>query len=115
MVNIKYSNNKKHFGISMFGHANYAERGKDVVCAGTSAIGHSIVHIGESLQANNYVKHFKTHIESGNIVMSFDYKRKNQHIVDVCISALIYLLQVLSIQYPDNVCVEKIEHGNICA
>ena len=115
MVKVQYSNNKKHFGILMFGHANYAESGKDIVCAGTSAIGQSIVHIGESLQSNKYIKHFKMNIESGNIVMSFDYKRKNQHVIDVCISALICLLQILSIEYPDNVCVEKIQHGNICA
>ncbi len=115
MVNIQYSNNKKHFGISMFGHAEYAEHGKDIVCAGTSAIGTAFIRYGESLQANRHIKHFKMKLESGKIVMSFDYKRRNQHVVDICFSSLICLLKQLSLEYPDNVHVERIEHGEICA
>ncbi|HZJ98614.1 MAG TPA: ribosomal-processing cysteine protease Prp [Tissierellaceae bacterium] len=51
MIYVKlYKNNKGYFHkYTIEGHANYAEYGKDVVCAGVSALGQSVLLTLESL------------------------------------------------------------------
>lgn len=38
MINVSVAENKKKFEVIAMGHANYAECGKDIVCAGVSSL-----------------------------------------------------------------------------
>lgn len=58
MVNIKYSANAGEVVLTIKGHANYAEHGQDIVCAGVSAIIQTAI-LGLEEIAKNYPNHVK--------------------------------------------------------
>jgi uncharacterized protein YsxB (DUF464 family) len=64
MININVDQKNGEMTISIKGHANYDQYGKDIVCAGVSAIAQTAVLGLESI-AENYPDHVKINFNSG--------------------------------------------------
>lgn len=92
MVTIQLSNNK----ISIKGHANYLEFGKDIVCASISSI--VITTINGILRINNGSIKI---IEDNNKLEII--KLKDDTNVNLLIENMISLLQELESKYPKNI------------
>ena len=98
-VNISNKNNEKH-KINVLGHADYADYGKDIVCAGASTIVTTTV--------NAIAKFDKKYI-------SYEQKKDNfeivilehNEIVDNLISNMIDMLENLENDYPKNIKLRK--------
>ncbi len=86
--------------LSAFGHADYAERGKDIVCAAVStlctALANTLVHYG--------VPKASIRVEEGNFYVSATITENHQKCegaYDMTVLGLIMLAE----QYPDNIFV----------
>lgn len=98
-VNISNKNNEIH-KINVLGHADYADYGKDIVCAGASTIVTTTV--------NAITKFDKKYI-------SYEQKKDNfeivilehNEIVDNLISNMIDMLEDLENDYPKNIKLRK--------
>ena len=68
MIEIKYETKTvregRQFLISINGHADYAKKGSDIVCAGVSALTIALVHTLDALQDENKVEN-KMEIDVG--------------------------------------------------
>lgn len=84
------------FVLTMQGHAEYAEAGRDIVCAGASALLHSLVATLRLLE----VPHLQAHLADGRA-------RVSCRIDSVTVHALYYQtlvgLILLQQEYPDNI------------
>ncbi len=98
MIKVYIKNNK----IDIVGHANYADYGKDIVCASASAI--IITSINSALKLNNKSLEYKeeTNKLTINILISDDNTKK---IIDNMLS----LLEDLAKTYKKNVKIIKEE------
>lgn len=96
MVNIHRCND----GILMSGHAHYAEPGKDIVCAGVSALVQTLIQSIEELTADKiqYV------MQPGTVDIRFgDLSEQAQLLVD----SFFIGVQMIADEYPDNVKLTK--------
>lgn len=62
MIEIKVKGKGGYSQITISGHANYAANGKDIVCAGISAINHTMI-LGLKAIAESYPGHVKIEID----------------------------------------------------
>ena len=86
--------------INMIGHANYAEYGKDIVCASISSILTTTV--------NAILTFDKSYITYENKKDNFMIKvNKNNEIVDNLISNMLKMLKELENDYPKNIKIEE--------
>ena len=87
-------------GILMTGHANYAEPGKDIVCAGISALVQTLIQSIEELTVDKikYVMSPGTvDIEWGNLSEQ----------AQLLVSSFFVGVEMIASEYPDNVKVTK--------
>lgn len=66
MINIKVKSSNGYTQITIEGHSGYAANGKDIVCAGVSAISHTAV-LGLKAIAETYPGHVMIEIEDDYI------------------------------------------------
>lgn len=64
MINIKVNQSSGNMVIEIKGHANFDKHGRDIVCAGISAIAQSAILGFESI-ADNYPDHVNIDIKCG--------------------------------------------------
>lgn len=93
--------NRHDGGINIQGHAHYAEPGKDIVCAGVSALVQSFIRSFEELTADEFQY---VAISPGMVDIKFgDLSEPAQLLVD----SLFVGLEMIAESYPDNVKVTK--------
>lgn len=96
MIQVSRSKN----GITMSGHAHYAEPGKDIVCAGVSALVQTLIQSIEELTADKiqYV------MQPGTVDIKLgDLSEQAQLLVD----SFFIGVQMIADEYPDNVKLTK--------
>ena len=86
--------------LSAFGHADYAERGKDIVCAAVSALCTALANT----LVNYGVSEASIRVEEGNFFVSATIT-KNQPQCEGAFDTVVTGLIMLAEQYPDNVFV----------
>ena len=86
------------FYLSAFGHANYAEEGKDIVCSAVSALCTSLANT--LLQYG--VPKAAIRVEEGNFFVSANLT-VNQHKCEGAFDVAVLGLTMISEQYPNNV------------
>lgn len=96
------------YSLTVFGHANYAEKGKDIVCASVSALTTAAV--------NEMAKYIDTIVVKGNdIQLSFVAVQTSQSPIDHHLFRLYEMLKEnfleIGKQYPENLKVEVHENG----
>lgn len=86
--------------MAAFGHANYAERGQDIVCSAVSALctamANTLVQYG--------VPHETFRIKEGNFFIS-TVITKNQKLCEGAFDTAVMGLSMIAEQYPDHVFV----------
>jgi uncharacterized protein YsxB (DUF464 family) len=102
MINVTYSVNDNTHNLTVFGHANYAEKGSDIVCAGVSALVQALVGwLGEHSEYADFVSIDELH---GEVVIDCT---GGEDVAAVFLLTAIGLEQIAN-TYPDNVQIEII-------
>ena len=97
---IKVIKNNNTFKIS--GHANYAEYGKDIVCASVSSIVYTIVNSIMNIDRSSI-----TYQDDGKIITIT--KINSNEIVDTLLNTMFEMLIDLENQYKENIIIESEE------
>ena len=97
MVTIKQSYN----GLTIDGHANFAEQGKDIVCAAVSVLAQTLIASIEELTDDDV----RSVIEHGHIELNY---RKLSETSRVLIDSFFIGCRMLESEYPE--CVTLAEH-----
>ena len=82
--------------ITIKGHANYAERGKDIVCAAVSALTQTFIESVEQLTDDN----LKCVISAGNVVIRYTDLSKQGQLLR---RSFFIGLEMIADSYPQNV------------
>ena len=96
---IKVIYNDGYTNLKITGHAGYADKGKDIVCASASSIILSSINL--AIEFNNEVKYFD---DSNKIEI---INNTNDENVIKVFSNMITCLEDLEKQYPDNIKISK--------
>ena len=97
MIKVVYNKDFKNLKIT--GHAGYADKGKDIVCASASSIILSSINL--AIEFNSEVK-FTDDLNKIEII-----NNTNDENVQKVFSNMILSLEELEKQYPDNIKISK--------
>ena len=97
MIKVVYNDNFNNLKIT--GHAGYADKGKDIVCASASSIILSSINL--AIEFNKDVKY------TDNLNKIEVINNTNDENVTKVFSNMITCLQDLEKQYPDNIKISK--------
>ena len=101
MIRVKVESDKKHITkISILGHADYEEYGKDIVCSSVSSIVTTTVN--GIYEIDNTYLNVET-ISEGNMIITV---LKEDKICDKLINNMLSLLSELEESYPENIKVK---------
>lgn len=96
---IVYRNNESIEGFSVYGHANKAPHGHDIVCAGISALTQACV-----LGLQNYLQRkIDLHIASGDLEMAL--VDKPDSLTDAILETMCIGLNEICRLYPESACM----------
>ena len=102
MVRAKYTVDENTHTLVVLGHANYGEYGKDIVCAGVSALVQALIGW---IEENYYkVKCISVDPKEGEVIISCE---GGEDVAAVFYMASIGLLQIAD-SYPDHVQIDII-------
>lgn len=102
MVNIEYKEQNNIFSLSVKGHCNLADKGKDVACAGVSTL---VVALDKAIENNQHMLLCQPSIRiqngyAGFYVMSKSkYKRQVKAIFETAAEGFTWLAE----EFPDNI------------
>ena len=97
MIKVVYNDNYRNLKIT--GHAGYADKGKDIVCASASSIILSSINL--AIEFNKDVK-YTDDLNKIEIINNTD----DENVIKV-FSNMINCLEDLEKQYPDNIKISK--------
>lgn len=98
MIKVIYNDNT----VRVSGHANYAEYGKDIVCASVSSIITTVVNCIMNLDKTSI-----TYQDDGKTIIIT--KINNNEVVNTIFATMIDILKDLENQYKENIKVESEE------
>lgn len=98
MIKVIYNDNT----IKVSGHANYAEYGKDIVCASVSSVIATIVNCIMNIDKSSI-----TYQDDGKTIIIT--KINNNEVVNTIFATMIDILKDLENQYKENIKVESEE------
>lgn len=98
MIKVIYNSNT----IKISGHANYADYGKDIVCASVSSIVATVVNCVMNLDKDSI-----TYQDDGKTIIIT--KINNNEVVNTIFATMIDILKDLENQYKENIKVESEE------
>ena len=87
-------------GFSLLGHAGYASKGNDIVCAGVSAVVYSL--LGYLENHGEDLEYINTSIESGETQISCEGGEKTAAVFELTAIGLAQISQ----KYPDHVAID---------
>lgn len=103
MTNITiYKSNDLNIGFKVFGHSGYDEAGKDIVCAGISALTINFINSVEEFMDDRFV--VTTNEEDGMIDFKFETEPSKES--QVLIDSLVFGLENLEQDYKDFISIE---------
>ena len=103
MTNITvYKSNDLNIGFKVFGHSGYEESGKDIVCAGISALTINFINSVEEFMDDRFV--VTTNEEDGMIDFKFESEPSKES--QVLIDSLVFGLENLEQDYKDFISIE---------
>lgn len=105
MTEITYHNDNRRFMIDFKGHAEYAEHGKDIVCAGISAYSSELLIAGIKAKHKGTIRRFEYHAEEGNFHIEWQYT--NLSFLYDTVELVLECLKMLQQDYADNIRIVK--------
>lgn len=100
MIRVQYGTDGREHRLTMEGHANYADHGDDIVCAGASSIVFAL--LGWLENNGQDLEFYNSEVESGNVRI---YCEGNDRTAATFEMATIGLMQ-LADSYPDYVAID---------
>lgn len=97
MIVVKHHSN----GITMSGHAGYAEHGKDIVCAGVSTLIQTLIQSIEELTQDK----IQYSMQPGTVDIEF---RDLSEQAQLLVNSFFVGLELIAGEYPDNVTVQAL-------
>src|SRR3954471_20829875 len=102
-----YKNKKSYFkSIQIQGHANYGLFGKDLVCAGISAIVNGTINFLEE----NYVKKCQISVSESKVTIKCLFPSNKEF--QLCLKLFFYQLKNIALSYPQYVFLKKARTRN---
>lgn len=92
------------YGVAVDGHAGYAEKGKDIVCAGVSAITQSVLNW--AIQHSEDAEYISYKATDGNFRLYFQPKRRIRREWEAVKETALYGYSAIAAEYPSYVSVE---------
>lgn len=99
MTCIKVKNSETDFSMQIIGHAGYAEKGKDIVCAGISTLAFTFIQMLD--RYSDMLTQYEYETSDGVMKISFTYINKN--FFEPIISTILCGFSMLSDTYPENI------------
>lgn len=87
-------------GISIKGHAHYAEPGKDIVCAGVSTLVQNLIQSIEELTADQ----IQYSMQPGTVDIKFGNLSEHAQLL---VSSFFVGIEMIASEYPDNLKLTK--------
>ena len=107
MIVIKTLQRGNEFKISVQGHAGYAESGKDIVCAGVSAITCTLHEYLVRREADGGVVELEAKTEPGDTEVVFYVSAKEFSSISDSVFAILSGYLLIEATYPEHVCVQR--------
>ena len=100
MIDIYLTEKNIRYGIKAVGHADYAPKGQDIVCAGVSTLIQAYGNYIEQLAEYDKVRPLEIKLDDGDIfVDALDIKHNIKHMYRMVMSGLCDLAAM----YPENI------------
>ncbi len=99
MTCIKVKNSETDFSMQIIGHAGYADKGKDIVCAGISTLAFTFIQMLD--RYSDMLTQYEYEASDGVMKISFTYINKN--FFEPIISTILCGFSMLSDTYPENI------------
>ncbi|KAA9000413.1 ribosomal-processing cysteine protease Prp [Paenibacillus spiritus] len=109
MINVIISRDSSHGTITAFaveGHANYARRGEDIVCAGVSAVTVGTVNAIEALTGVVLESSMKGGFLSGNVVRTENPEMSAK--VQLLLESMIVMLRTIADSYGKYIQIQEV-------
>ena len=109
MTNIELIHLNGGFVIECRGHAGFAGRGNDIVCAGVSALCAALLERMRTLSAENSVKIESCHIADGEFCLEISYPEDKASAITArsSLETVAEGLRAIAGEYPENVNFEE--------
>lgn len=110
---ITHNVNHRHYSLDITGHADYAERGKDIVCAGVSALAMAAYYTAYSFAEAG-------HCEISRCTVGDDAEFHltinaavgiGETLVMTIVSTIMHGIESIAKQYPEHVSLKIVERG----
>ena len=109
MIFINYKNSPKEFEITLKGHADFAEKGKDIVCAAVSVLFSELLYAANKNEIEGNINILKCKAESGDAFLKFKY-RDNPLMREV-VNIILECLKALGEEYRENISISPTALG----
>ena len=104
MINVTY--HRKYHKLTVKGHANYAEEGKDIVCSAASILFYTLC---SNLEDAALVREYKCKTDKGDSEVSITPNSRTESLVTLIFDTVCRGYELLSHKYPDNISFEMYE------
>ena len=94
--------------VSIVGHAESAEKGKDLICASASILAYTLADFVKKAKEEDKVRFCLTFIEEGDTIISCSPHEGNKAEVTTVFDAICRGYELLAENYPENVSYEDI-------
>lgn len=100
MITIRYNHYENAYSLRVEGHAEFADKGKDIVCAAVSILAQSCIASIDKMRRAGYIR--APTVDRGTASIYIDFYGDEPE-SDVFLLATITGLKLLAENYPDNV------------
>ena len=98
MTNIEFTQTDNILCFSCTGHADFAEKGRDIVCAGISALCMALLQRIKELQKEKQTQITDCFISDGCLILRFTQTEKSEE----CLNTLMCGFRAIAHTYPEN-------------
>ena len=104
MINVTY--HRKYHKLTVKGHANYAEEGKDIICASASILFYTLC---SNLEDDALIREYKCKADKGDSEVSVTPNSRTESLVTMIFDSICRGYDLLSLQYPEYISFETFE------
>ena len=106
MTRVTYRNDSECFEIEFSGHADFAPRGKDIVCAGISVLASELLLASRRARQKGEITDLQSSAGEGLVRLHFRYAATPCAMREV-VEVVLECLQNIALEYGENLMLEK--------
>lgn len=104
MTNCEFSEKGNEFYVGAWGHAGYAEKGQDIVCAGVSIL---MQTLEAALGMTEHTEASVTKRDGACLIRFGNYDESEREMVRGMFRSCVVGLKLLAVRYPEHVSIRK--------